>query len=223
MRRRPFRLFWLRCGKPGKRAPGQLLFSILLGLAVAGFLIHQINSALRPQLVALAQAKLRNQLTQIANRSVTDALARQALTYSDMVIPQAGQEDGISIVSTDTVRLNLLRTAVLEDIVSQAESLDSHCLGVPLGALTGLDLLSGSGPSLPVQILSVSSADGAYRNDFISAGINQTLHRVMLDVTITAEVLLPGGVVETTVSTPVCVVETIIIGKVPQAYLNWSP
>ena len=83
-----------------------------------------------------------------------------------------------------------------------------------------MDIFAGSGPDLPVQVLSVASAEGNYRNDFISAGINQTLHRVILDITVTADLLLPGGVVETFVSTPVCVAETIIIGQVPQTYLE---
>ena len=108
----------------------------------------------------------------------------------------------------------------MAQVVSRVENLDTRSLGVPLGALTGMDLFAGAGPDLPVQVLSVASAEGNYRNDFTGAGINQTLHRVMLDLTITAEILLPGGVVETSVSTPVCVAETIIIGQVPQTYLE---
>jgi len=175
---------------------------------------------LRPQLTALAQAKLRNQLTLISNEAVTDALAREALSYSDMVLLQPGQNGSVATLSTDTVRLNTLRSQVMEEITRQVEALDSHRLGVPLGALTGLDLFAGLGPDLPVRVLSVASAEGVYGNDFVSAGINQTPHRVMLDVTVTAEVLLPGGIVETTAVTPVCVVETIIIGQTPQTYLN---
>ena len=68
----------------------------------------------------------------------------------------------------------------------------------------------------------MASAEGNYRNDFTSAGVNQTLHRILLDVSVTARLLLPGGVVETQVSTPVCVAETVIIGQPPQTYLNWN-
>lgn len=220
MRKRSLRGLWPRTRKRGGRAPGQLFLSVLLGAGVAFFLIHQFDAALRPQLVAIARAKLRNQLTQISNEAVTDTLAQQALRYSDIVLVQPGPSGGIATLTTETVRLNQLRTAVMERIVSQVESLDGHSLGVPLGALTGMDLLSGSGPALPVRVLSVASAEGNYRNDFISAGINQTLHRVMLDITVTAEIWMPGGVVETVVSTPVCVAETVIIGQVPQTYLE---
>lgn len=219
MRKPPFRGVWLRSWRR-KYAPGQLVASILLGIAAAIFLIYQLGVAVRPQLTALAQAKLRNQLTQIANETVTNTLAQEALSYSDMVLIEPGPSGGIATLTTETVRLNQLRSTVMTQIVAQVESLDTHSLGVPLGALTGMELFAGTGPDLPIQVLSVASAEGNYRNDFVSAGINQTLHRVMLDITLTAEVLLPGGVVETVVATPVCVAETIIIGQVPQTYLE---
>lgn len=219
MRRPPLRGLWLR-SRRREWAPGQLMVSILLGLMLAAFLIHQLGLAVRPQLTALAQAKLRNQLTVISNETVANVLAQGALRYSDMVVMEPGLGGGIATITTETVRLNNLKSAVLTQIVAQVESLDAHSLGVPLGALTGLELFAGAGPDLPVQVLSVASAEGTYRNDFVSAGINQTLHRVMLDITLTAEVLLPGGMVESIVSTPVCVAETIIIGQVPQTYLE---
>jgi len=153
---------------------------------------------------------------------VTKALSDQSISYSDMVTVQAGQNGDITTLTTDTLRLNNLRGVVMDDIVSQVENLDERDLGVPLGALTGLDLLSAIGPRLPVQVLSVASAEASYRNDFTGAGINQTLHRVMLDVTVTAKLLLPGGIVETQVTTPVCIAETVIVGQVPEAYLNWN-
>lgn len=219
MRRPPLRGLWPRFRRR-EWAPGQLFASIILGIALAAFLIHQAGLAVRPQLVALAQSKLRNQLTMISNATVADILEQEALRYSDMVVMEPGPGDGIATITTDTVRLNNLKSAVLTRIVSQVESLDTHCLDVPLGALTGMELFAGAGPELPIQVLSVASVEGGYRNDFVSAGINQTLHRVMLDITLTAEVLMPGGIVESVVSTPVCVAETIIIGQVPQTYLE---
>ena len=198
-----------------------MLFPLVLGLLLAFLLIRWFDSALRPQLVALAEAQLKNHLIQAANRSLTQTLAEESISYSDMVKLQA--TEGVSTLVTDTSALNRLRSIVLDDVVGQLETLDNHSLSVPLGALTGIDLLSAIGPKLPVRIVSAASADGHYRNDFIDAGINQTLHRIMLDISIDAKLLLPGGVVKLTVTAPICVSETIIIGQVPQTYLNWSP
>lgn len=197
---------------------GQVWLSLALGLAMAFFLIRWLDTTLRPQLVALSEAQVRNHLIQVANRSVSQALADQELSYGEMVsLKTAG---ALSTMTTDTAALNQLRVSVLDDIVAQIGLIDNDSMGVPIGALTGIDLLSALGPKLPVQIVSVASADGQYRNDFVSAGINQTLHRIMLDITLNAKLLLPGGVVEVAVTTPICVAETIIVGQVPQTYVG---
>lgn len=212
---------WLRFGRtPGRGDRRQLAFSLILGLLLALLLIHWFDNSLRPQLVALTESRIRNYLTLAANASISDALEEENLSYGDMVTLQTGAGGEITMLSTDTVGLNRLRTTVLSDIITQVEELDSHSLSVPLGALTGIDLLSALGPKLPVKVISVASPEGAFRNDFLSAGINQTLHRIMLDVTITADLLLPGGMVEVPVSLPVCVAETIIVGQVPQTYVG---
>lgn len=205
--------------KPGRGDRLQLSLALFLGLLLAFLLIRWFNASLRPQLVALTEAQIRNYLTQAADRSLTRALGED-LSYRDMVTLQAGENGEPATLTTDTLRLNRLRTAVLEDIITQVDNLDDHSLSVPLGTLTGIDLLSALGPRLPVKVISVASVEGTFRNDFLSAGINQTLHRVMLDVTIAAKLLLPGGVVEVTVSVPVCVTETVIVGQVPQTYVG---
>lgn len=210
---------WPRHPKGRREGGGQLFLSVILGLGLALFFIHQFDAALRPQLVALAEVRVRNEVTHIADHAVSQALDDQALSYADMVQFQAPGGE-ISTLSTDTIRLNRLRVSVLEEIITEIEDLDSHFLSVPLGALTGVDLLSALGPDLPVQVLSVASAEGSYRNDFTSAGVNQTLHRILLDVNVTVRLLLPGGIVETRIDTPVCVAETVIIGQVPQTYVG---
>lgn len=216
VRRGRFRGLWPR--RLRLRRGQQLWLSLCLGLVLAFLLIHWFDLALRPQLISLSEAQVKNHLTRVANHSVDKALAAQGLSYSDMVTLRASGQ--LSTLVTDTTALNRLRTAVLEDIITQVESIDHDSLGVPLGALTGIDLLSAVGPKLPVQVLSVAWVEGRYRNDFIDAGINQTLHRIMLDVSLTAKLLLPGGVVELPVSIPVCVSETVIVGQVPQTYVG---
>lgn len=192
----------------------------MLGVLLALLMIHTIHNALRPPLVALTESRIRNQIIHVAEEAVGEVLYRQGASYSDMVSLQTGKSGEITTLSTDTVQLNQLRNAVMEQVITQVEDLDAEELGIPLGLLTGWDLLSATGPKLPVRVHSVASASGSYRNDFISAGINQTLHRIFLDVTILVRVLLPGGIVETEVMVPISVAETVIIGQVPQTYLN---
>lgn len=216
------RSIWFRAAPKRGRDKPSLLLSALIGLSLALLLIHRFNVALRPQLVAFAETQVQNRLNLISTQAVNQIMSDQFLGYSDLVILQTGQGGEISTMSVDAPRLNLLRSAVMEDITDQVLALDSQDLGIPLGLLSGIDILSAAGPRLPVKVTSVASVSSLFRNEFMEAGINQTLHRIMLDITVTAKLLLPVGVVETQVTTPVCITEAIVIGQVPQTYLNWN-
>ncbi|MDE6280627.1 MAG: sporulation protein YunB, partial [Oscillospiraceae bacterium] len=71
-----------------------------------------------------------------------------------------------------------------------------------------------------VRVDSVGEVIADYTNSFTSAGVNQTLHRVCLDITATIYLFLPGEVLPVTVSSSVCVAETVIVGETPDTYLN---
>lgn len=222
MRRRFYefaRAFFPQIGGRRERERRQLLLAAALGVLAAAVLLGRFSARIRPQLAVLAQVQVQNEVTRIANEAVSEALAAERLSSSDLVSLQS-VDGAVTTLTTDTASLNSLRLRILADIISQVENLDSHDLAIPLGAATGADLLMAFGPRLPVRVLSVASADAVYQNTFTEAGINQTMHRILLNVTISARVLLPGGVEEIEAVTPVCVAETILIGQVPNTYLG---
>lgn len=220
--RRFFRGVWFRATPKRRRERGSLLLSALVGLSMACLLIHAFNTALRPQLLAFTEVQVRNRLNQLSSQVVSQVMQDQSLTYSELVVLRTGQGGEVSTMSVDSQKLNLLRAQVMEQITEQILALDTTDLGIPLGLLTGIDILSAAGPKLPVRVTSVASATGLFRNEFTNAGINQTLHRIVLDVTITARLLLPVGITETAITIPVYITEAIVIGQVPQTYLNWT-
>ena len=209
MGRVPLRRIWLRnrVSRGKRREHSQLLAATLTGLVMALFLIWRFNAALRPQLITLAQTQIRNYLTHISNQAVTDVL-------------QTGGDGEVRTMSVDTVKLNNFRSAVVEQVIEQIYALDSQELGIPFGVLTGIDFISALGPKLPVRVTTAASVEGHLRNEFLDAGINQTLHRIMFDITVAAKLLLPGGSTEIEINIPVCVTEAIIVGRVPQTYLD---
>lgn len=222
MGKRQLRSIWFRTVPQMRREKPSLLLSVLIGFSLALLLIYRFNAALRPQMIAFAESQVQNRLNLISTQVISHVMSDQSLGYSDLVILQAGQGGEVSTMSVDAPKLNLLRAEAIKEVTNQILELDGQDLGIPLGLLTGIDVLSAAGPRLPVRVTSVASATGLFRNEFTDAGINQTLHRIMLDVTITAKLLLPVGVFETQITTPICISEAIVIGKVPQTYLNWN-
>lgn len=66
----------------------------------------------------------------------------------------------------------------------------------------------------------MSSSDAEFHNAFSEAGINQTSHRIEMEVTITMLILTPVGTEDVTASSTVVVAETVIVGTVPGSYVD---
>lgn len=218
------RRIWPRIRMRGRTGGGRgdFLLSAVLGIGLALLAIYLFDARVRPVVAELAETSARNAVTRIVNEAVERILAAEAVSYDDMITLQKDTAGQITALTSNSVEMNRLRAEILNDVVAQVDILDSKELGVPLGHLLGLTTLSESGPRLPVRVLSVASAGGNLRNEFTSAGINQTYHRIMLDVTVDIRLLIPGGKVETTVYTVVNLAETVIVGKVPDAYLQFG-
>ena len=223
MRGRPRIRPWLRTprrrGPRPERGSGRLL-ALVIGVGLALAVIFLIDSALRPTLTALAQARVENAVTRIVNDAVDGTLTSEAISYSDLVTLEKDAAGQVSVLAADTAQLNALRAEILGKVLAQVEQLDSQELGVPLGSLTGFATASDLGPVLPVRVLTAAVPTADFENVFTSAGINQTLHRIMLNVRVECTLLIPGGTVDTAVEAQVCAAETLLVGKVPDAYLE---
>lgn len=217
---------WLRMPQVRHRVPAVvrrgrgLLLSTLLGVGLALLVITLLDSALRPVVSTLARAQAENVVTGIINDAVMETLSAETVAYQDLVSLERDSNGQVTLLSTNSAKLNALRTQILQTILEKVNSLDSKDLGIPLGSITGLATVSGWGPDLPVQVLATATPTAEFRNVFTSEGINQTLHQVMLDVQVEITLLIPGGKADTQVSAEVCVAETLLLGQVPDTYLE---
>ena len=78
----------------------------------------------------------------------------------------------------------------------------------------------GRGPNIPVQIVVLTSSRVEFNNSIVSAGINQTKHQINLEVIVDIDILVPWGTESAQVVTEVLIADTIVVGHVPDTYLN---
>lgn len=175
------------------------------------------NLQILPVLFPLAKAKCTTELTDAVNRIVRARMQSDSDGYADFVRLHFGKDGSVASVETNTPRLAKLSGDVVGD-VTDALTHERMTVRIPLGSLSGSALLSGKGPDVRVKLAVSQKITCAVRGDFTESGINQTLHRVFLRVTVEVCALLPGAVQTFSVPTDVCVAETVIIGKVPEAY-----
>ena len=126
----------------------------------------------------------------------------------------------ITALKTNMSEINHLKTDILNIINDEILALDTADIGIPLGSLFLPEFFSGKGPAIPVHILSIRNSDATFESNFSQAGINQTLHRLNMIVSVDVSVLVMGETDSFTIHSEVVVAETVIIGEVPSTYLQ---
>ena len=200
--------------------PPPWLVTVLAGLLVAAGLIGALEARLRPMVVAAAQAQTQNEMTRVVEDAIWNQLEESGVGYTDLVTIQRGEDGAITAVTTDTAALNRLRAQLLGAALAALDGVDVTQIQIPLGSLLDFDLLWGLGPTVKVHAMTVGTAAGEFSSEFSSAGVNQTLHRISLSLEIPLTLMLPGGRAEAVCRTDVPIAETVIVGRVPDTYLQ---
>ena len=212
------RSVWTGSGPEMKIPPA--LLTLAVALAVAASVIALLEAKLRPVVAEIAAAQAQNSMTAVVENAVTADLAARHLGYSDFVTIQRDEKGAITALTTDMARMNLLRSELTAAVLGALEGVDVSVVQVPLGSLFDLEPLWAKGPSLKAMAMTVGTVRTEFDSELVSAGVNQTLHRIWMEVSVPMTLLLPGGEVEVTLDTRLCVAETVIVGQVPDTYLQ---
>ncbi len=195
----------------------RLLLIIILVLTVAFFLFRR---KYQDVIVALAQTQVINTTSDLINDAIDQQIAAGDILYDRIVYFDKDLDGRITALKTNMSEVNRLKTQVLNIINDEILALDASELGIPLGNILFPEFLSGRGMAIPVEILAIRNSDASFTSDFSEAGINQTLHRLNMEVRVDVSVLVLGRTESFTVNSQVMVAETIIIGQVPDTLLQ---
>ena len=199
----------------------QRLFRHLLTLMIVlAVLFFGLRSEYRSVINDLAQTQVKNTTSDLTNDAIAKQIASGEIQYDRIVFFEKNLDGRITALKTNMSEVNRLKTDILNIINDEILALDTFDIGIPLGSLILPEFLSGKGPAIPVHILSIRNSDANFVSHFSQAGINQTLHRLNMEVSIDVAVLVLGQTSSFTMTSEVVVAETIIVGDVPQTYLQ---
>lgn len=175
---------------------------------------------LAPMAEQLIETQVDNQASDAINAAIADQIAEGEFDYNRMVTIEKDANGNVAAIRTNIGELNRLKTSVLQRMDEELEQLSMEQLGVPIGSVLLPELLSGRGPLVPVRVLAVRTSDASFRNSFQSAGINQTLHSIYIDIHVCITILTWTGTSEINVDSAVVAAETVIVGTVPTTYFG---
>lgn len=193
-----------------------LVFLFCVGIAALLLFRWKFNQPVRE----LAQAQVINATSDLINDAIDRQIEAGDIQYDRIVYFEKNLDGGITALKTNMSEVNRLKTNTLNIINDEILALDQSDIGVPIGSIFFPELFSGRGMTIPVQIIAIRNSDGYFESHFTQAGINQTLHRLNMCVLVDVSILVLGRSASFTVSSEVVVAETIIIGDVPDTFLQ---
>lgn len=191
-----------------------LLFLIILAMFFA------FRYEFRIPIRTLAETQVKNITSDLINDAVDRQIETGNIQYDRIVYFEKDLNGRITALKTNMSEVNRLKTDVLNLINDEILAIDTDDMGIPLGSLILPEIFAGKGPAIPVQILSIRNSDASFTSDFREAGINQTLQRLNMDVSVDVAVLVLGKTNHFSVSSQVVVAETVIVGQVPDTFLQ---
>ena len=158
--------------------------------------------------------------TRITNEESTRAIV--GYTYEDLFTIEKDSEGNIQMINANILKLNLLTSDIASFIQKSLDKNDYSKIKLSIGSLTGIKMLSGLEPNINVKINSAGEVETDLRSEFVSQGINQTLHKIYLQINSRVTILTPIKTLQEEISNQVLLAEHVIIGQIPSTYYNFD-
>lgn len=192
---------------------------MLVIILVTAYLL--IDARIKGSILELAQAKAQLKVVELINQAVYEKVVQET-EYKDIVNVHKDDEGRIVMIQANTVILNQIMAKTISAVIAGLDKLDEETIRIPLGQITGITFLSGSGPRIEVKIIPSKQLSVNVKDKFEQAGINQTRHQIYLIINSKVKMAVPLMSKEIHVTTTIPMAETIIVGEVPETYVNFS-
>lgn len=219
--------YYLEKYKKRKRRKARILLALFLSFVVVSFLY--VYCIVNPVVVKATEHMIFSLSTSAVSDAIYDVLNEENITYDDLVNIQYDKNGDISLISLQTIRLNLVARKFYQVAQVYLDNMGRAGIDVALGTFTGIPFLSGVGPKINLKLISIGAMTSTFENSFKSAGINQTNHSLYIHLYASVSMILPAYSKTIDSVTEMLVAESVIVGDVPNVYLgnnsslNFSP
>lgn len=185
---------------------------------MAGLIVYQQSVVFR-LIVQICKDSSYSLSASSVNRAVSVSLTEE-LNYSELIEVEKNSDGDIVMIRTNALKIN----RITREIAINTEKILSEKLkngvSVPVLAFSGIAFLSGMGREIQYRYISVSGVNCDISGEFKSVGINQTLHSVFVIVNTKVNVEFLRASEEMEFQSKVLISEAVLVGKVPEIYLN---
>lgn len=205
--------------KHRKRARRLVLILVAIVIAAIALALYFYRRSMNPVILDIAQTRLKAETTLAVNDALLVTLS-DCGDYSQFVVVEKNSQNEIVLLSANTRLVNELARSTAIATQRRIAELGSFNIDIPIGTLSGIPLLSELGQNVTVRVSPIGNVNCTFTSSFESAGINQTLHRIYINVVSNVDLIMPTCHAEVQTEIPVLLCESVIVGKVPDAFLQ---
>ena len=193
-----------------------VIISILLVFILSIFLY---DKRIYPAVLQVAESSIKADTIECISKTSME-LFDEEFNYDEMIIIDKDNEGNINMIRANTVKLNYLTSRLSIRCNEELQKMGEVGVEVPLGWMTDNSAFYEFGPDLNVKIDPIGNMKVSYESKFESAGINQTRHKIYLNVEARVRMKIPLHSKEQVVTCQIPVAETIIVGKTPNTAID---
>jgi len=197
---------------------GVIIGLIVLILTLTTVLL--IDFRVKASLLQIAKAKVQVSGVEAINKIVNQKIVSQ-IEYKDIVYVHKDDKGRIVLIQPNTIMLNKIMADTIGEVANSLGAMQEDSISIPAGQLSGSNILAGYGPKMKVKIIPAGQVHVDVLNKFEQAGINQTRHLIYFKIDSDIKVAVPFLDDEVKVSAVIPLAETIIVGDVPETYVNF--
>jgi len=190
-----------------------------VAIVVAVWVVFVVN--INPVIRLVASSKVESQTYRAINNAVT-TVVNGNVVYTDLVSVERNEQGDITMLQANSIRVNALARAAATMSQQNIARIGEQGIEIPVGTLSGIPLLSGKGFPVRLRLIPVGSVECQFVSEFGSAGVNQTRHKIYITITADVNIIIPGASSRVSTVTQMLITECILVGKVPDTYLNTS-
>ena len=203
-----------------RKAKIKIFVFLFFFIAFSIFLFLKIEKRISTVVAEISENAVKAEAAVIINQSIFDKLEKDGITYDNLIFTEKDNNGKITALKTNVIELNKLQSELSLIILESLSEFKETSMEIPFGTALGIEWLSGSGPGIKVEVMPVGTVDTEIKSEIVSAGINQSHHRIILNVKANFTIVSAVSNIPTSIEINVCIAETVIVGEVPQSYAN---
>jgi sporulation protein YunB len=216
--RRRIRIYRIKPANKKKNIKREKIIKLFAISTIAFITVYSVLKSINPIFDGLCISKVNVLATDIINTKTSEILAKYQ--YEEILQVIYNEKDNTNILKTDVVTINKIISEISVEITKILDLLERENIKIYVGALTGNRYFSAMGPAIDIKVMHTGSITTDVKTEFESIGINQSVYRIYLEISCNMSILTPYKKITNESTNKVLLVETVIVGGVPETYYN---